>query len=240
MIDKNSPLPIYYQLEQAIRAQIQQGELQPGELLPSEKAYTEKYNISRMTVRQAINNLAQEGLLVRMKGKGTFIAEQKIQQTLKGITSFSEEMKQKGKKAASRIITLEEVNANPYIAEKLDVDKDSSIWKLKRVRLADQIPIAFETSYMPKKIVGEIKEENFAQSFYDYVENTLQLKITHGNQDIESTLAEEEDKEYLELEEGSPILLINRLTYVDGNRPFEYVRTAYRADKYKYKLSLPR
>ncbi|MFC4402179.1 GntR family transcriptional regulator [Gracilibacillus xinjiangensis] len=240
MIDKKSPLPIYYQLQQEIREQIQNGELQPGELIPSERIYTEKYDISRMTVRQAINNLAQEGLLVRMKGKGTFIAEQKIQQTLKGITSFSEEMKQKGREPGSRVISLKEINADRFMANKLDIDNDAKVLKLKRVRLADQIPVAFETSYMPKDTVGQMKEEDFANSFYEYVENVLHFHITHGEQDIESTLAEQEDKEYLGLEDGAPILLIKRLTYISGNKPIEYVRTAYHADKYKYKLSLPR
>ncbi len=96
MIDKNSPIPIYYQLELQIRQFIESEQLQPGDILPSEREFTEKYNISRMTVRQAINNLVSEGLLYRQKGKGTFIAEQKFEQDLSGLTSFSEDMKNPG------------------------------------------------------------------------------------------------------------------------------------------------
>ncbi|MFC4386245.1 GntR family transcriptional regulator [Gracilibacillus marinus] len=240
MIDKNSPLPIYYQLEQEIREQIQNGILKQGELLPSERMYTEKYNISRMTVRQAINNLAQEGLLVRMKGKGTFIAEQKIQHTLKGITSFSEEMEQKGKIPSSKIISLESVQANSQLAAKLHIEENSEVYQLKRIRMADNVPIAFEIAYIPKYLVGELRENDFTTSFYQYVEKNLQLPITHGDQEIESALANEEDQKYLKVTEGAPILLIRRLTYVNDQQPIEYVRTAYHGEKYKYKLTLPR
>src|SRR5690625_792519 len=96
MIDKNSPLPIYYQLSEQIKRLIETEQLLPGDLLPSEREYAERYNISRMTVRQAISNLVTESLLYRKKGKGTFVAEKKFEQNLQGLTSFSEDMQLRG------------------------------------------------------------------------------------------------------------------------------------------------
>src|SRR5699024_385163 len=99
MIDKNSPIPIYYQLEEHIKKLIQDGELTPGDMLPSEREYGERYSISRMTVRQAITNLVNGRILYRVKGKGTFVMEQKMEQDLQGLTSFTEDMKARGLKA---------------------------------------------------------------------------------------------------------------------------------------------
>ncbi|WP_407272426.1 GntR family transcriptional regulator [Radiobacillus sp. PE A8.2] len=239
MLDKNSPLPIYYQLEEEIRSLIETGKLKTGDLLPSEREYSEQYGISRMTARQAINNLANEGLLIREKGKGTFVAEKKFAQSLKGITSFSEDVKARGLVPSSKIISFEEEPADPLVAEKLSIQTNDPIYKIYRIRLANKEPLALETTYTPKSIVGKLTELNFIDSFYSYIEQTLNLKITHGDQEIESALANESEIDLLKLQEGDPILLIRRTTF-SMETPFEYVRTVYRADKYKYKIQMPR
>ncbi|WP_058305940.1 GntR family transcriptional regulator [Gracilibacillus massiliensis] len=240
MIDKNSPLPIYYQIEQEIREQIKSGKLKPGQLLPSERVYTERYNISRMTIRQALHTLTSEGLLVREKGRGTFVAEQKLNHHLTGITSFSEEMHQKGLQATSEIIAFEKVPAPHNIAEHLQINQSEEIYMIKRLRKADNIPIAFEISYIPVAIAKGLNEEEMTRSFYRYIEEELNYIISHGEQEIEATLAKEVESNLLQIEKDSPILLIHRLTYIKGDIPFEYVQTSYRADKYKYSVQLPR
>ncbi|MCD8510416.1 MAG: GntR family transcriptional regulator [Bacillus sp. (in: Bacteria)] len=241
MLDKNSPLPIYYQLEEEIRRSIQSGEFKPGDLLPSEREYSERYEISRMTVRQAITKLATEGLIVRQKGRGTFIAEKAIEQPLKGITSFTEEILSRNMTPTSSIIHFKEVEVNEPIREKLKLDEGSIVYEIYRVRLADGNPIAVELTYTPKTIVGNLSAEEFnQQSFYDYVEKKLNLKISYGEQEIESVLANEMEIEHLNLEQGNPILLVHRLTMLIDGTPFEYCRTSYRADKYKYRIQLER
>src|SRR3954471_13942573 len=111
MINKNSPIPIYYQLEGYIKELIENGELQPGDVLPPEREYAEKYQISRMTVRQAFTQLVNEGYLYRLQGKGTFIAERKIEKPLQGITSFTEDMKARGLTPGSQLINFKIVPA---------------------------------------------------------------------------------------------------------------------------------
>ncbi|WP_153463177.1 GntR family transcriptional regulator [Sediminibacillus terrae] len=240
MVDKNSPLPIYYQLEEEIKQLIKTEQLKPGELLPSEREYAEKHHISRMTVRQAINNLAAEGLLFRQKGKGTFVAEQKFEQNLQGLTSFSEDMRARGLQPSSRLVSFEEIVADEKLAANLAVEVGASIFKIERIRMADQAPLAVETIYTSKKIAGNMTRDDFAPSFYDYIESTLGFTIKHANQEIESALANEKEIEHLQLNPGDPVLLIERLTYLSNDEPFEYVKSAYRADKYKFKLQMPR
>ncbi|WP_106496655.1 GntR family transcriptional regulator [Lentibacillus sp. Marseille-P4043] len=242
MINKNSPLPIYYQLEEEIKRLIHTEQLLPGELLPSEREYAEKYDISRMTVRQAINNLAAEGLLYRRKGKGTFIAEKKFEQDLQGLTSFSEDMRSRGLTPANKLISFQLVKATEEVASLLNLEIKDPVYEVKRIRLANNEPMALETIYTPKKIVGDLQESNFASSFYQFIEEKLKFTIKHGDQIIESVIANDFEIEHLNLKNGDPILLMQRITYLndDKNSPLEYVKSAYRADKYKFKLQMKR
>ncbi|UFT98565.1 GntR family transcriptional regulator [Radiobacillus kanasensis] len=240
MLNKNSPLPIYYQLEEEIRQLIQSEQLKPGELLPSEREYAELHGISRMTVRQAINNLASEGLLYRQKGKGTFVAERKFEQNLQGLTSFSEDMKARGLTPSSKLITFEEIVAPPDIAHKLHISDGDKVYLIQRIRLANNEPVAVEAIYTPKSIVGSLTKEDYAGSFYEFMEKKKGLQIGHADQELESALANTFEMEHLQIKDGDPILLMKRITHLSNDKPFEYVKSAYRADRYKFKLHLPR
>ncbi|WP_077624751.1 GntR family transcriptional regulator [Sediminibacillus massiliensis] len=240
MIDKNSPLPIYYQLEEEIKQLIKSEQLKPGELLPSEREYAEKYNISRMTVRQAINNLASDGLLIRQKGKGTFIAEKKFEQTLQGLTSFSEDMKARGLTPSSKLVRFDVIQADQKLAEKLQLAEGDDLFIIHRIRLANESPVAVETIYTPKSIVGDMTEADFTPSFYHYMEKKLGYSIKQAHQEMEASLANDFEREHLRINEGDPVLLMERLTFLSNDIPFEYVKSAYRADRYKFKLQMPR
>src|SRR5699024_932590 len=133
MIDKNSPLPIYYQLSEQIKRLIQTEQLLPGDLLPSEREYAERHNISRMTVRQAISNLVTEGLLCRKKGKGTFVTEKKFEQNLQGLTSFSEDMQSRGYAPSNKLISFKLTQADQPIAKSLRLNAGEAVYEIKRV-----------------------------------------------------------------------------------------------------------
>ncbi len=240
MIQKNSPLPIYYQLEEGIKEAIQQQELEPGEMIPSEREYAEKYGISRMTVRQALSNLVNDGYLYRQRGKGTFVAHQKIEQPLQGLTSFSEDMRSRGLEPGTRVISFTEVEASHDLAAKLEVEAGSLLFELKRVRLADQLPMAYEMLYISKELAQGLTKDIAVNSIYDYVENKLGLKIQHGRQVLEASFARKTEAEMLEVAEGAPVLLIERRTTLDSNKPLEVVRSVYRADRYKFTIDMER
>lgn len=242
MINKNSPLPIYYQLEEEIRSLIQTEKLKAGELLPSEREYAERYNISRMTVRQAINNLAAEGLLYRQKGRGTFISEKKFEQDLQGLTSFSEDMRQRGLTPSNKLISFQVMEATKRVAETLQLTPDAEVYEIVRIRYANEAPVAVETIYTPKQLVGEMSAQDVEDSFYNYMETKLNHKIAYGDQTIESVLANEFEIENLNVHDGAPVLLMQRTSYLSDEQatPLEYVKSAYRADKYKFKLQMRR
>ncbi|PJN90119.1 GntR family transcriptional regulator [Bacillus sp. mrc49] len=240
MIDKNSPLPIYHQLEEVIKNAIQTQRLLPGEMIPSEREYTEKYEISRMTVRQAITNLVNEGYLYRKRGVGTFVAHQKIEQPLQGLTSFSEDMQSRGHEPSTRVIRLSEVHADRDLAAKLEVEAGTPILELKRVRLADQLPMAYETVYLSKALSRGLTEEMALTSIYGYVEKTFGLKIQYGRQSIEASIAQKIEAEMLGVAVGDPVLRIERISRLDTNKPFEVAHSVYRADRYKLTIDMER
>lgn len=240
MIDKNSPIPIYYQLEKNIKAQIEKRLLKPGDLLPSEREYGEKYEISRITVRQAITNLVNERILYRVKGKGTFVMEQKLEQKLQGLTSFTEDMKARGMKAGVILLSFHIVPADKKLAEQLEIEDKALVYEIKRIRLAEGTPMALERTYISTEKVVGLNEEAVKSSLYEHIEKTLQLKIVGAVQLIEAAIANEEEVTHLQIEKNSPILLMHRFTSLDDGSVLEVVKSSYRADFYQFKIDLKR
>jgi GntR family transcriptional regulator len=240
MINKDSPLPIYYQLEQGIKDLIEKSKLKPGEMIPSERELAETYEISRMTVRQAINNLVNDGYLVRKRGKGTFVAANKIVQPLKGLTSFSEDMRARGMEPGTKVLDFQTIQASKSIAEHLQIPEGADTYEIKRVRLADHLPMALETSYIPCNLVSGLTREIVSGSMYEFIEHQLGLKIKSGVQVLEASVARKVEAEILEIKEGAPVLLIQRHSYLEKNQPLELVKSVYRGDRYKFTVEMVR
>ncbi|TYR79745.1 phosphonate metabolism transcriptional regulator PhnF [Priestia megaterium] len=240
MIDKSSPLPIYFQIEEQLKKQIDNGELQPHDALPSEREYAEQFQISRMTVRQAINNLVNDGYLYRQKGRGTFVAEKKLEQQLVGLTSFTEDMKARGMEPSSKLLSFEIIPASEKIATQLQIDTYAPVYEIKRIRLADNVPMALETVYMSANLIKGLTEEIINQSLYQYIENQSGLKIGQATQTFESSIASDAETVHLKIPKRSPILLIQRNTYLENGTPLEVVRSLYRADRYKFTITMAR
>ncbi|MCM3616496.1 GntR family transcriptional regulator [Sutcliffiella horikoshii] len=240
MIDKTSPIPMYYQLESHIKNQINAGIILPGDSIPSEREYAENYGISRMTVRQAINSLVNEGLLYRKKGSGTFVSEKKIEQPLQGLTSFTEDMRKRGMSPTSELIHFEVIPATTFIANELKINEYAPVYEIKRIRLADGEPMALETNYLSANMVKGLTEEVVNASIYAYIEEKLNLRIAHADQLIESIKASTEDGKLLKIEKGHPMLYIQRNTYLQDGTPLELVKSVYRGDRYKFHIKMNR
>ncbi|MBA2873281.1 GntR family transcriptional regulator [Thermaerobacillus caldiproteolyticus] len=240
MINKHSPLPIYYQLEQGIKEMIEKQQLKPGEMIPSERELAETYDISRMTVRQAINNLVNDGYLVRKRGKGTFVAAKKIEQPLKGLTSFSEDMRARGMDPGTNVLDFHIIPADQSLAQQLDIREGSDIYEIRRIRLADQLPMALETSYLPCALVPGLTRGIVSGSVYEFIENKLGLTIRSAVQVLEASVARKVEANLLQVKEGAPVLSIQRNSYLENGRPLEVVRSIYRGDRYKFTIEMER
>lgn len=234
MIDKNSPIPIYYQIEEHIKQQIDSGELKDDSTIPSEREFAEMFQISRMTVRQALNNLVVEGYLYRQKGRGTFVSKRKVEQELQGMTSFTEDMLSRGMSPSSKLLSFDIISADIRTAEELLIAEGDEVYRIKRIRLADRAPMALETAFIPLKIVPGLSSENSNQSLYRYIEENLSLRISEARQEIEASIAGAEEARDLKIAEGAPVLLIVRTSFLADGTPFELVKSSFRADRYRF------
>ncbi|TDL31861.1 GntR family transcriptional regulator [Jeotgalibacillus sp. S-D1] len=240
MLNKKSPLPMYVQIEENLRGKIREGSFKKGDPIPSERELTDTYKVSRMTVRQAIMNLVNEGLLYREKGKGTFVSDEKIEQPLQGLTSFTEDMLSRGMEPSNELLSFETLTPSPDIANKLHIQNMEEVYLVKRIRHADRRPMAIESTYIPVKLFPSLTSAKVLGSFYQYIQEEEQLAIGGASQFIEAALADSKEAELLQINEPSAVLHIERLSYLTTGTPFEVVRSTYRADRYKFSSEIKR
>jgi len=240
MIDKQSPIPIYYQIEEYLKKMIETGKFAINQGIPSERELSGTFKVSRMTIRQAMNDLVNEGYLYRRKGKGTFVAEPKIEQPLQGLTSFTEDMIKRGMVPLTHVLHFHEKKASLSIAKQLEVSEQELVYEIKRIRLADGIPMALETSYIPVKLVPGLTESIIQTSFYKYIEDILHLQIGEAVQALEANIVTLEDAKRLDINAGSAVLQIHRHTKLTSGETLEWVQSIYRADRYKFLINMQR
>ena len=239
MLNKNYPLPMYYQLKELLREKIAAGEWQPGDLIPSERELSQQYEISRMTARQALLELATEGLLRRVQGRGTFVAEPKIKQGLTRLTGFTEDMRARGLQPGGHLLRLELVAASTLALRALQITPEQQVVLLERLRLAEAEPMALETCHLHFNNVQELLQEDFENnSLYNLLRKKYGITSTRAEQQVGADLCSHREQELLNITEGSPVLRNRRITFDQWGRPFEYTESAYRADRYIFQAEL--
>lgn len=226
--------PVYQIIEQDIKEKIKSGALKHGDMIHSENELKDMYSVSRMTVRQALNNLVNEGYLYRHKGKGTFVNNIKIEKRIQGLIGFTEEMRQMNRKVSNRLISFEIIKADQEICEKLFLKDGDEVYMIERIRYGDQIPVLFEKLYLPKTVFKDIDPSIMSTSFYEYVEKHLNYKISYCIQSVEAKSSDQRISDFLEIPRQSPVLYLTRNTFLDRGFPFEYVKSYYRADQYRF------
>lgn len=238
-IDTNSPIPKYYQLKEIIRDMVEREELGEGDPIPPERELCERFGISRMTARQAVVELVNEGLLYRQQGRGTFVAGKKVQQEAERLRSFTEDMRERGMRVSSEVLGVDEESAGPVVARMLGVDPGEKIVRVRRVRHADGEPMALENSHLLHEFADVVLGADLSHgSLYDELRRKAGLKISRAEQSYEAALVNEAEAEHLRVPAASPALLIERVTYDANDRPFEYVKSTYRGDRYRVTTSL--
>ncbi len=240
-IDKHSPIPLYYQIMSQLREKIAEGAYAVNDALPTERELVETYQVSRMTIRQALSELVNEGILVRRKGIGTFVAPPKIEQALSSLTSFTEDMVQRGMKAGSRIVSFKEMLPDPIIRKTLGLSAGEKVFECARLRLADEEPMALETTSLVASICPGLRQEDLEnQSLYKLLTERWGIQLDHATQSLEPILAPPYEATLLHVAPGSPLLFMHRVTYDQNGRAFESVKSLYRGDRYKFVTELYR
>ena len=231
--------PLYRQLIRELRALCDS--LGPGERFPSERELTEHYDVSRVTVQQALAALVRSGLLRREQGRGTFVAEPKVERPLSRMNSFSEDMRQKGLAPSSRLVSHSTMVANLRLARALSVEQGAEVVLIERLMFADDAPMAVHQTYIRGDRCGDLVRRHLddlraGRSLYDLLENQGGLRLTEADETVEATEATGEIAGLLGIDIGDPVLWIVRRTWLDDGVPLEVSEMTYRGDRYRLTL----
>lgn len=238
-IDHKSPVPLHAQVEALLREMIEEEEYREGGFLPNEVDFAKRLGISRNTLRQAINKLVFEGLLVRKKGVGTTVADRSINSKVSNWLSFTQEMQAKGLVPKTYDITVSWVYPDPEVAMSFGISDDKEILKMERLRGLEDGPFVYFVSFFHPR-VGLTGKEDFRRQLYEILEHDYSTIAALSREEISARSADEFLAEKLGLSLGDPILVRKRLVFDPGKRPIEYNVGYYKADSFVYTIESER
>jgi GntR family transcriptional regulator len=235
-------LPLYYQIKHTIRNSISNKEFSPGEKIPSTYQLADRFKVNHLTVRQAIDELVQEGFLVSKRGLGTFVSDNKnlIHSLSIEITGFMDEIFYEIQKAKTVSVVINEIPATPVVSESLALSPaEKTVIQIKRVRLLREQSFNYAVNYLPVNIGSKIIEEDlYKKPLLQILEQDLKIQFTDSYQTIQASFADQEVSNQLNVPSGSPILFIERIIYTKKNKPVEILHASYRGDLFKYVVRL--
>ena len=239
-LERSNPLPLYYQLKEVLKQQIRSGHLAPHMAIPSEPELVSSYHVSRATVRQALSELVHEGLLYREHGKGTYVCEPRVQQTVSELTSLTEELRLRGKHPGGLLLVSELVRGSETVREQLALTDIEQVIRLERLRTADGSPIAYAINYLPYPRAASIYQR--AQEVADG--SLYSLMISEGlnpfivEQTIKAGLAAAREAEVLRISPGEPGLRFTSTTFDLTGSPIEFSETFFPGTRYDFHVTL--
>ncbi|MGI9952073.1 GntR family transcriptional regulator [Moorellaceae bacterium AZ2] len=238
--------PLYQQLKDLLAAQIKNGSFKAGDRLPSEKELCALYNVSRITVRQALAELAREGLIYRTHGKGTFVARPRIQQELVRVTPFEATLRSKGLEPSTRYLGSSTLQADYYLATVLAIPLSTRLLRLELLGLGNDEPMVYYISHFVEdlgqkldELARDLSEKRIPFSTFDLYEKAGLPSPSMLTQSFEAIAASREQAKILAVKPGEPLLFVTTLAYTAEGRPVEYKQAAYRGDKYSFYLTRP-
>src|SRR5215470_3928194 len=236
-----SPPSLYERVESVLAAGIADGSLPPETQLPAEERLIEQFKVSRTTVRKAIQNLIERGLVEVRRGKGTFVTQPKITQELTELTGFVEDMQALGRHATARLLDKRVVAADEAVARHLALAPGALVVRLRRVRLADGVALSFDETYLPRELGEKVAENDLAaEPVFALLEIKYDTPLVEAEYKLEAATADPVAAQALQVPAGSPIFLIERTSYTTGNRPVDYERLHYRGDLIRFVTRLAR
>lgn len=218
--------------------QIESGALSEGDKIPTEENIGSLFNVSRITVRQALNELAQNGYIHKIHGKGSFVSAKRADMQLNRLIGFSEEMKAQGMRASTQLMDRQIISPSALVQQSLELEPNQKVYFFTRLRCADDVAMAVEKVYLPfHRFVG-IDKEDLTKSLYSLLHTKYECESSKAKQSIQAGISGAKEARLLNIKIGSPVLMIQRTTYEANGFPFEYVESVYRGDKYVFNVTL--
>jgi GntR family transcriptional regulator len=240
-LKRGAPVPLYHQLKTALLREIEAGRWRPGDRIPTEDALIEQFGVSKITVRQALRDLAQIGYIRREQGRGTFVQGPPLEEGPRDLKSFTGEIRGAGLSATSRVLEQGVVEVPADAADKLGMEDGGLVFRLRRLRLADGEPMGLQTAFIPMTLVPGIQRLSFIDaSLYEVLASRYALYPATARETHRAVAVPEEVAGLLRTAPGSPALAAERLTTLADGRPLEFVQSIMRGDRYKIVLDLAR
>lgn len=235
-VDKKSPIPAYYQLKNIILRKIHSGEYPEGSRIPSERDFGESFNISRMTVRQALNQLGMEGVLIREKGRGTFVSKSKLEQ--KNIMSFSDAVRMKGLVPSTKVLHFSCEVSGEEVQAILGLKSGDKVYVLRRLRLASGMPVGIEEDFIPEKYCPRLEKLDLTTSLYKLMKEEYNHAIGYVDNTIEAARPNKEERELLGIPSNIPVLRVTGVNYTQTGMKLFHEQSVYRSDEYKLSMRI--
>lgn len=241
-IDRDSYIPFYIQVINQLTEYIEENDFPPDHQLPGEAELCRTFDVSRTVIRHALQEMEYKGLIYREKGRGTFIAQPKIHESLfQELTGFYQDMVAKGYQPISDVLKQEKVKASPKFAGYLELSPGSPLIQIDRVRYINQVPIVYVTTYLPYHLCPKLLQVDLTErSLYAYLENEYGLQIARGKRFLDAVAANEFESDLLKVEVGAPLMLLDSVSYLEDGTPIEYYHALHRADRSRFEVELVR
>jgi GntR family transcriptional regulator len=238
-LKRDDPVPLYHQLKTALLEEIEAGRWRAGDRLPTEDGLIARFRVSKITVRQALRDLAEMGYIRREQGRGTFVQGPPLEEGPRELTSFTSEIRGHGLAATSRVLEQGIVMGTGQIATRLDCEDGAPLFRLRRLRLAEGEPMGLQIAYIPMRLVPGIDRLSFVDaSLYEILASRYGLYPAAARESHQAVPVPEDAAAHLRVLAGSPALSAERLTRLADGRPLEYVQSIMRGDRYKIVLDL--
>lgn len=237
----SSSSTLYTKVEETIAAEIAQGDYRPGDQLPTEDELLQRFEVSRITVRRAIQNLVYRGLLEIRRGRGTFVVEPRIEAELTKLSGFVEDMNAAGRRASARVVSQGVLSATARIAERLQLATGTKVMRIERVRLADGVPVSFDETYLPLALGKKIVSHDLRMHpIFTLLEEEYGVPLVEANYELEAVTASKIVAEALQVKVGAPIFQIERTSKTTNREPIDYEVLSYRGDLVRFVTKLSR
>lgn len=230
MINRQNPVPLYHQIKEMLLNQIQAMEPHAG--IESELLLANKYQVSRGTVKQAIQDLVKEGYLYRIQGKGTFVTAPRILRSFTQLPSFSEDIRRRGYTPGVRLLELTKIVPTAKMASALQLASGANVWKIERVRLADNQPIAVVASYLPFLALEGLTEDDVKGSLYEMLDHRYKMRPAWAHDTYTAINANLKVAHLLSVPKGTAVIYSERTAYLPNNQPIEFVESFIRGDRF--------
>lgn len=227
-------MPLHYQIQQILMNQIRSGAFPPSQPIPPVQEIAAKLGVSQMTARQAIKALCDLGVIYTRQGKGTFVSGIKHARDFRQVLSFTEEMKSRGSAPSSKVLSFRLQPCSQEVGKALGIASGKKVFRLRRLRYSDGVPLAIECSCLPQEICPTLLDTyDSANSLYQTLAEHYGIRMEVTDEVVEVGKAGAEEAPLLRIEPGSPVFLLTRLSYSEDGNPVEYVKSTYRGDRYK-------